>query len=251
MFLKEKFMPDGGFLKLKSRLVAGGDMQDRSLYSDVSSPTSSITSVFMALSIAAHEERHVATADIAGAYLNAKLDTVEVLMYLDATQSALLCKIKPEYGKYLLKDGRMVVKLEKALYGCIESGKLWYNHIKTTLEELGFVANPEDECVFNKGDGNQQCTIVLYVDDLLITCKVRETINATLASLKAKYKDVQEHVGTKHSYLGMSMDFTFRRQRIGRRECIRGGCVASLRRSIHSQRVKPTAVGGPSQMVSL
>ena len=58
------------------------------------------------------------------------------------------------------------------------------------------------------GEGNQQCTVVLYVDDLLVTCKDRGTIDATLATLKAKYKDVREHVGTKHSYLGMSMDFT-------------------------------------------
>ena len=39
MFLKEKFTPEMDFLKLKSRLVAGGDQQDRVLYGDVSSPT--------------------------------------------------------------------------------------------------------------------------------------------------------------------------------------------------------------------
>ena len=151
---------DGGFHKLKSRLVAGDDIQDRSLYSDVSSPTASITSVFMALSTAAHEARHVAAEDIACSQLNVKLDTVEVRMYLDAIQSALLCKIKLEYSKFLLKDGCTVVKLEKTLYCCIESVKLWYNLIKATLLELGFVASPEDECVFNKGEVDQQCTIV-------------------------------------------------------------------------------------------
>ena len=29
MFLKERFTPEGEFLKLKSRLVSGGDQQDR------------------------------------------------------------------------------------------------------------------------------------------------------------------------------------------------------------------------------
>ena len=43
MLLKEKFTLEGEFLKLKSRLVAGGDQQDRALYEDVSSPTASIT----------------------------------------------------------------------------------------------------------------------------------------------------------------------------------------------------------------
>ena len=35
-FLKEKFTPEGGFLKPKSRLVAGGDQRDRALYEDAS-----------------------------------------------------------------------------------------------------------------------------------------------------------------------------------------------------------------------
>ena len=32
MFLKQKNNPDGSFLKLKARLVVGGDQQDKSLY---------------------------------------------------------------------------------------------------------------------------------------------------------------------------------------------------------------------------
>ena len=36
MFLKEKFLASGEFEKLKARLVAGGDQQDKSLYEDLS-----------------------------------------------------------------------------------------------------------------------------------------------------------------------------------------------------------------------
>ena len=39
MFLKKKNDPDGSFQKLKGRLVAGGDQQDKGLYDDLSSPT--------------------------------------------------------------------------------------------------------------------------------------------------------------------------------------------------------------------
>jgi hypothetical protein len=41
MFLKEKYLPNGTFERLKARLVGGGHMQDRTdvLYDDVSSPT--------------------------------------------------------------------------------------------------------------------------------------------------------------------------------------------------------------------
>ena len=55
--MKEKFKPDGQFDKLKSRLVAGGHMQDRDLYPDKSSPTPSINSVFIIAALAAHREQ--------------------------------------------------------------------------------------------------------------------------------------------------------------------------------------------------
>ena len=146
--MKEKFTPEGEFLKLKSRLVAGGDQQDRALYEDVSSPTASITMIFVVLTISAAENRHVVTMDIAGAYLNASMSSIVVYMYFEPALATMLCELVPEYKKYLMKDGRMVVKLDKALYGCIESAKLWYQHLKGTLEGLGFVPNPEEGVLF-------------------------------------------------------------------------------------------------------
>ena len=43
MFLKKKFNLEEESLKLKSRLVADGDQQDRVLCEDVSSPSASVT----------------------------------------------------------------------------------------------------------------------------------------------------------------------------------------------------------------
>ena len=63
MFIKDKYTADGKFDKLKSRLVAGGHLQDRSIYNGGSSPTVSTTSVFIITAIAASENRSVATID--------------------------------------------------------------------------------------------------------------------------------------------------------------------------------------------
>ena len=134
MFLKENlFNPRGEFLKLKSRLVAGGDQQNRALYEDVSSPTASITVIFIVLTIAAAENRHVVTMDIAGEYSNASTSSVVVYMYFKTALATMLCKQVPEYKQYLMKNS----KLDKALYGCIESAKLWHQHLKGTLEGVG------------------------------------------------------------------------------------------------------------------
>ena len=47
MFLKEKFTTEGPFEKLKSRLVAGGHLQDRDIYDNESSPILSTSSLFI------------------------------------------------------------------------------------------------------------------------------------------------------------------------------------------------------------
>ena len=52
--------------------------------------------------------------------------------------SAILVKIKPEYKSFLCDDGSMIVRLDKALYGCVESAKLWYDELCGTLLDLGY-----------------------------------------------------------------------------------------------------------------
>lgn len=128
MVIKEKFYPDGKFEKLKARLVAGGNQQDKNLYDDLSAPTVSTCAALTTLSAAAHEGRHTAVVDIGGAFLNADMDTgVIVHMSLDSTMSRLLTTIEPRYGKYLDPKGRLIVILNKALYGCVESGMRIYD----------------------------------------------------------------------------------------------------------------------------
>jgi hypothetical protein len=59
-FLKAKHTADGAFDKLKSRLVAGGHLQDRDIYDNGSSPTVSTTRVFIVAALAAKEHRALA-----------------------------------------------------------------------------------------------------------------------------------------------------------------------------------------------
>jgi Reverse transcriptase (RNA-dependent DNA polymerase) len=73
MFLKEKTLADGSFDSLKSRIVAGGHMQDRYIYDNGSSPTVSTSSVFIIAALAAKEGRSLATIDFPGAFLNSDM----------------------------------------------------------------------------------------------------------------------------------------------------------------------------------
>jgi len=172
MFLKEKYKADGSFDKVKARLVAGGHQQDRTVYGDkLSSPTVAISSVFMISVIAAGERREVVTLDIPGAYLHAEMPTdCAVHMRLNKYLSNIMIQLSSHYAKYLNDDGTIVVRLDKALYGCVQSSKLWYDRLCEVLREMGYTVNAEDKCVFNKMASSNQITICVHVDDLLMTC---------------------------------------------------------------------------------
>ena len=209
MFMKDKYSPAGEFLKWKARLVAGGDTQDKSIYDDLSSPTVSLDSVFAIIAIAALENRKLATVDITGAYLECVLPPEdEVFMVLDATIVAILNKLDPKANQYKTDTGEVVVKLKRALYGCVQSALLWFKKLKTTLGEAGFIANPYDQCVFNKILSGKQVTIAFHVDDLLITSESQRTIDEVISFLKSKFSAVTAERGDKHSYLAMTIDIT-------------------------------------------
>jgi hypothetical protein len=129
MFLKMKTHPDGSFDMYKARLVAGGDMQDKKLYEDLSSPTVSTSSVFTIAAIAAHEERHVAVVDIGSAFLKC----VPVYMRLDKAMSEYLVQISSKYAEFRQTNATITLLLKKALYGCVESASLWYQNLGQSL----------------------------------------------------------------------------------------------------------------------
>lgn len=214
LFLKEKFKPDGEFEKLKARLVAGGHKQHREEYApdEITSPTVSTTSVMTNIAIAGIESRFAKSVDIGTAYLNS--DTPKdklILMRINKLEAAILCSMIPTYTNYLREDGTMVVRLTKALYGCIESAKLWYNDLTGFFKTLGFVTNPCDTCVLNKMiDDKVQITVMLHVDDILITCKEVQHIDALIDQLQHKYQEINIQHGPIINYLGMVLNFTKR-----------------------------------------
>jgi len=130
-------------------------------------------------------------------------------MHLDEVTAGILANIKPEYAEFCRQeDGTMIVKLDKALYGLIESAKIWYEHITGSLKNMGFTMNPKEPCIWNKMVDGNQLTICIYVDDLLFTCKSEATIDQALDELKKIYGDLVIHQGKSLPYLGMEFDFS-------------------------------------------
>ncbi len=211
MFLKDKYLASGAFDRFKARLVAGGDMQDKELYENLSSPTAATTSVMTVAAIAASEGRTVVVIDIGGAFLNADMGPAGVVVHmrLDKVMTAMLIQIDPSYSQYVDENGAMVVGLDKALYGLVEASALWYEDIRSKLLRNGFVENPYDVCVFNKAEADgSQTTVVLHVDDLMVTSVNQCNLDSFGKYLKSVYPETRTNSGAILDYVGMTFDFT-------------------------------------------
>ena len=97
--------------------------------------------------------------------------------------------------------------LDKALYGCIESARLWNDEISSMLTSLGFIANPRDRCVFNKVVRGSQVTIAVYVDDLMITSLDHDAVLYIETRLRSAYGQFRTTTGKELTYLGCTWDF--------------------------------------------
>ena len=83
--------------------------------------------MFVIASVAAKENRSLATIDFPGAFLNSDMPlegSHTVFMRLNKYLTGVLTSIDKSYTKYVNDKGTCIVKLKKALYGCVESTKL-------------------------------------------------------------------------------------------------------------------------------
>jgi hypothetical protein len=109
--------------------VADGRPQ-KALYTkdETSSPTVLTDDFMMSVMIDACEDRDVAMADVAGAYLHAFLEDF-TLLKLEGESVEILCSVCKKYRKFATyENGKKVLYLQllKALYGCVKSALLWY-----------------------------------------------------------------------------------------------------------------------------
>ena len=175
---------------IKGRTCADGSTQQGKFSKlETGSPTLANDALFLSLMIDAHENRDVATADIAGAYLHAFMKEFISMRFVGWAVD-LLCEVNPEYKKYVVYEGKtkvLYVRCNKAIYGCVVSGVLWYELFSTTLEQMGFVINPYDFCVANATIDGSQCTIGWFVDDTKISHVNPTVVTDIMNTLESKF----------------------------------------------------------------
>ena len=180
-----------------------------SLYDSVSSPTVNLVTVYIILAVAAFEDLTVSCVDIKGAYLNANLKTIRVHMRIPSSLAVYLVQVykdlfDQDISEYQESDGSIIVELKKALYGLVESAKLWYEHLKDSLCNIGYRVSQHDQGLFFKANELDKSFVCIHVDDILIATNSARLQTELLNYLKKTYKEINVQTGNQIFYLGSS-----------------------------------------------
>ena len=137
----------------------------------------------------------------------------------------MLVKIAPDvYSDYVTTNRKgnvqLLVECLNALYGTMVASLLYYQKFTNTLKSNGYKMNPYDACIWNKTIDGKQCTICFHVDDCKISHVSRTVLDKTIEWLRNEYESIFEdgsgkmkvNRGKIHKYLGMTLDFSTRRQ---------------------------------------
>jgi len=191
----------------KARFVAKGFRQRYGRdFKETYAPTSSYDGVRLFCAISATRGHHLHHVDVCQAFLNAHLQE-EVYMH------------PPEFFPIpeALQGKRVMVRVWRALYGLRQAPRAWYHEIKRTLQAMGFNPTAADETIYvkDKETDNKEIGptfILLYVDDLLISCSSPETLKRIKKALLKRYK-IKDN-GEVRCFLGIKIIRDWQRKKI-------------------------------------
>jgi hypothetical protein len=189
--------------RYKGRLVARGDRQSPSTYSEVYSPTLRAEIARSIFSTSVSNNWFLSQFDFTTAYLNSKLDT-DVYIYPPEGFTG-------HHGLNIPSGKRVVYKLNRGLYGLKQAGRLWHETLSNSLSELGYSKSSAFPSTFTKLDekGNTIATLGIFVDDMILTTKFKEDIDNTIDKLMDKYllKEIQSGADGYNKFLGVDVKF--------------------------------------------
>ncbi|KAE9282703.1 hypothetical protein PF008_g27586 [Phytophthora fragariae] len=159
-----KYLANGEVDRFKARVVIKGFMQVYSVdYLEVYSPVVRLEALRVLLTLAAVWDYEVHQMDVTTAFLNGKID---VEAYIE----------QPEGFKVPGKED-WVCHVQKSLYDLKQAPRVWFQLLKSFLDEQGFKLLQSEACVAVKVINGQLVFIPLYVDDLIMFAPNMELIN--------------------------------------------------------------------------
>ncbi|CAL9011071.1 unnamed protein product [Prunus brigantina] len=158
-----KHNADGSIERYKARLVVKGYTQTYGIdYEETFAPVAKLNTVRVLLSLAVNLDWPLHQFDVKNAFLHGEL-TKEVYMDIppgyNTTQTGTVCKSR------------------KALYGLKQSPRAWFGRFTMAMKNNGFKQCNSDHTMFLKHWKGKVTTLIIYVDDMIITGNDKQEIS--------------------------------------------------------------------------
>jgi hypothetical protein len=192
---KRKRFPDGRVKKLKARYCVRGDLQPKADIGETYAPVIGWSTVRLMLIFSLAFGLATRSIDFSNAFAQAELETP---IFIEIPQGFEGATTGARNG-----DGRSshVLKLNKSLYGICEAPHLWYEKLKSALEDQGFHVSPLDPCLFI----HPKMLAVSFVDDIFLIGWDGTAIDTMIKTIKDAGYSLTED-GEISSFLGIQID---------------------------------------------
>ena len=187
-----KLRSDGSLDRYKARLVALGNRQEYGVdYDETFAPVAKMTTVRLALAIAASKGWSLRQMDVKNAFLHGDLKEAIYMTPppgLFSTPSSDVCKLK------------------KSLYGLKQAPRAWFDKFRSTLISFSFVQSRYDSSLFLCKTAKGIVLLLVYVDDIIITGTDFELISQLQQRLQSSFH--MKDLGPLSYFLGLEVNST-------------------------------------------
>ena len=172
---KVKYESDNSIQRFKCRLVAKGFTQvEGTDFYETFSPVFGYSSLRTLMADAAARDFQLDQWDLKSSFIQQELDVDH--MYMECPEG---------YDKFTPDGQRAALHCRRSIYGLKQSSRLLHERLSKYLIKLGFRQLVSDRCVFTRGEGDDQCIVCTWVDDIIMSsargnAKAREDFDRDL-----------------------------------------------------------------------
>ena len=171
---KIKYKSNGDVDRYKARLVAKGYSQKEGIdFDETFSPVAKLVTVRCVITLATNMNWNLHQLDVNNAFLYGTIDE-DVYMTLPPG--------------YFSPNDTKVCKLVKSLYGLKQAPRKWNEKLTSFLIEFGFVQSKNDYSLYTFKKENIFITLLVYVDDIILTGNSESEIENVKQFLKSKFR---------------------------------------------------------------